>query len=996
MDLVRTLALRIVNLSMDRTLHHGFGRWISEHQFAFRRDLVRRWLAPTDEYHITFVDVLLAKFAPALSRPAGLGRIETEIRPDDPLADEGLALADRATGLPVSGPVEVAPPAAPGAPPEPTLVAHFEAQVALAPDAVALVYEGGSLSYAQLDEAANRLAHHLIGRGVGPEDLVGIALGRSVEMFVAVLGALKAGAGYLPLDPTIPRQRLQFMIEDAAPACILSAAGWAGSLGDAASVVLLDDPAVAASLRAQPGTAPVDGERRAPLGARNVAYIVYTSGSTGTPKGVVTTHANVVSLAWRPDYAPLAAGQAVLQFAPLAFDAATFEIWGALLNGARLVVAPPGLDLDRLTATILDNQVDTLWLTASLFRQVAETHPQMFGRLRRLLIGGEALPVVAVRKVMARYPALNIVNGYGPTETTTFACTRLITRADAESDAIPIGAPLRGLRAYVLDAAMSPAPAGTEGELFIAGDGVARGYLNRDDLTSARFLPCPFEGPGARMYRTGDLVRWRPDGALDFLGRADQQVKIRGFRIEPGEIETALLSVDGIGQAAVAPWRIGEETRLAAYLVACPGRTVPDIATLRSALSIRLPDYMLPAAFITLDALPLTANGKLDHKALPPPQRGSGQDMDRPEGEVERRLAELFCRCLDLESVGATDNFFELGGDSLLGLRLALEIETALGRKVSLGVLFAAPTVRQLAQALDHAEAEPAQISVVPLHTNGSRAPVFIVHWIEREFARHLAIDRPVYGLSFGLSGATADYRPLHPDSIEDLAAHYIQEMRSVQPSGPYHLVGHSVGGLVAYEMAQQLTVERQPVALLALLDVRAPEAPARPEGLPLKRQLETLLRTPIPRLFRRATEFFHTWLVMIQPVNQRLLISPTTSVAHRIQLAVLLMRKYRPKPYDGYFHFFKANAGTPGLRSGLPPRLELGWLELARGGLEIHEIAASHEEMVKGPFAAEIGSTIEEALKREGPGQRPPGPSSSSEAAGAFHPIEEGGSVRD
>ena len=474
--------------------------------------------------------------------------------------------------------------------------------------------EDRQLTYAELDAAANRLAHRLIAQRIGPESLVGIALDRSNEMVIVLLAILKAGAAYLPLDPEYPTQRIQFMLRDSDARLLLTTSKIAKRLklggeeskdANVVPLLFIDDIGVKADLAIRPSTAPTNADRTTQLSPANLAYVIYTSGSTGQPKGVATTHANVVALAWRPKYAPLDAGRTVLQLAPVSFDAATFEIWGALLNGARLVLAPSGsLDLDRIARTISRHEVDTLWLTAGLFRQVVETHPHLLAGVKRLLAGGDVLPIATVRRVRELYPALTLINGYGPTETTTFACTRLITGEDLDAERIPIGSPISNTRVYVLDEHLSPVPIGVAGELYISGAGLARGYLNRPDLTAERFVPCPFGSPDERMYRTGDIARWLPDGMLDFVGRADSQVKIRGYRIEPGEIETVLAGIDGVAQAVVAPREIAGDTRLVAYLVARPGATIPPAGELRVALAARLPDYMVPAAFVSIGRAP--------------------------------------------------------------------------------------------------------------------------------------------------------------------------------------------------------------------------------------------------------------------------------------------------------------------------------------------------------------------------------------------------------
>jgi amino acid adenylation domain-containing protein len=465
------------------------------------------------------------------------------------------------------------------------LPALFEAQAARTSDAIALIFDDRQLTYANLDAAANRLAHHLIGLRIGPVSLVGIALERSIEMVVALLAIFKAGAAYLPLDPQYPAQRLQFMLKDSNAKLVLTTSKMAERLkldGDeskdanVAPLLLIDAPAVKADLATRPDTAPTNADRTTHLSLANLAYVIYTWGSTGQPKGVATTHANVGALARLPKYAPLGPGQAVLQFAPVAFDAATFEIWGALLNGARLVLAPVGpLDLERIAQTISQHDIDTLWLTAGLFRQVVETHPHLLAGVTRLLAGGDVLPIATVRRVKEQHRGLTLINGYGPTETTTFACTRLITSQDLDAERIPIGSPIANTRAYILDGCLSPVPVGVLGELYIGGVGLARGYLGRPGLTAERFIACQFGPPGERMYRTGDLARWRPDGALDFLGRARQPDQDPRFPHRTRRDRGRADGIDGVAQAVVVPREIAGETRLVAYLVAKPGAALP-------------------------------------------------------------------------------------------------------------------------------------------------------------------------------------------------------------------------------------------------------------------------------------------------------------------------------------------------------------------------------------------------------------------------------------
>ncbi|MFH0134905.1 amino acid adenylation domain-containing protein [Variovorax sp. VaC1] len=521
---------------------------------------------------------------------------------------------------------------------------------------------------------------------------------------VSLLAILKAGAAYVPLDVDYPRDRLAFMLQDAAPVCMISNRATAAMLPQATPTLCLDEPALIAQLASAPLANPSDHDRVRPLRPANPAYVIYTSGSTGRPKGVITTQRNVGNLAFDPRWQD--AGRAtVLQHSPHTFDASTFELWMPLLRGGRVVLAPAqALDTRILRRLVSQEQVTTLWLTAGLFHLFAEEDPSCFTGLQHLLAGGDVLQPSAIRKVLGHCPSLVVTNGYGPTETTTFAALHSLREPEPDDRNVPIGSPLGNTQTYVLDALLRPVPAGVTGELYIAGAGLARGYLNRAGLSAERFVANPFGPPGSRMYRSGDLARWRTDGVLDFLGRADQQVKIRGFRIELGEIEAALSRQPGVAQAAVIA---REDTpghkQLVGYVVADAGQSI-DTAGMRRALSDDLPDHMVPAALVVLDTLPLTPNGKLDRKALPAPDF-TPRSIRAPRTPQEQTLATLFAEVLRLPQVGIDDNFFDLGGHSLLATKLVSRVRSVLAIELAIRTLFEAPSVAQLAHRLGEAQA---------------------------------------------------------------------------------------------------------------------------------------------------------------------------------------------------------------------------------------------------------------------------------------------------
>jgi amino acid adenylation domain-containing protein len=705
----------------------------------------------------------------------------------------------------------------------------IEQQVERTPETVAVTFGDSALTYSELNARANQVARRIGELGVGPDSLVGICVERSLEMVVGLIGILKAGAAYVPIDPEYPRDRIEFMLSDVSPAVVLTQCRLVSTLpAHPGHVLCLDDP---------------DGEAtkpsRANLGVQvppsALAYGIFTSGSTGKPKCALNTHAGIVNLVrWMQQTYPLVSDDCVLQKTPFSFDVSTTEFFWPLAVGARLAIAQPGghRDPDYLVRTMIEEAVTTVDFVPSMLQAfAAEEGLERCTSLRRIIAAGEALPPDVQDRCLARLGA-ELHNLYGPTEAAVYATYWECHRGDRT---VPIGRPLGNMQTYILDRRGGPVPAGVAGELYIGGVGLARGYLRRPELTAEKFvrdgLGC---GLGARLYRTGDLTRFRADGTIEYLGRIDHQVKVRGFRIELGEIEAALCEQTSVREAVVVA---REDTpgnkQLVAYLV--PGGQSPDIDAIRSSLRTKLPDYMVPSAFVALDALPLNPNGKVDRKALPAPSAApeQGDSLVAPRDALELQVASIWEDVLRLPSISVTSNFFELGGHSLLAVRLVSRLKQHFQFSLPVATVFSAPTVRQMSDVLRDQRLTQSHRQMVPLRIIGSTRPLFIVHSITAEvfslvpLAKALSTDLPVY--AFQSRGLESQEDPL--ESLEDMARAYIAELRTIQPRGPYRLSGHSLGGVIAFEMAQQLQRQGEQIELLALFDSFLDEAHDRREA---------------------------------------------------------------------------------------------------------------------------------------------------------------------
>jgi amino acid adenylation domain-containing protein len=581
-----------------------------------------------------------------------------------------------------------------------TLPALFAAQAARTPDAPAVVFGGETLTYAELDARATRLARGLRSLGAGPGAHVALPAERSAELVVSIVGIAKAGAAYVPLDTANPPARLAFLLDDAAPVALV--------VPDEVPEALADFRGPVVSLRELSADADSDDRDLGDVGlaATDPACLVYTSGSTGRPKAVLSTHRAIVRVAVAGGVPGVEAPKAVLQFAPLTFDVGSWEVWTALVNGGRVEVMAPGVPaIEELGSFVRARGIDTLWLTAGVFTRVAETHPRLFSAVRQVLTGGDVVPVPAARRALAANPELVLVDCYGPTETGIFATTHRVTEDDLTRASIPVGSTLPNTRVHVIDTNLNPVAVGVPGEVYVGGDAVSAGYWRRAAMTAECFVPDPFsERPGARMYRTGDRGRWLAEGALEFLGRGDWQVKVRGFRVEPDEVAAALRELPGVRDACVAARTdAAGETVLAAYVVAADPEAA-DAEALRAALRARVPDYMVPAAWVFVDALPLGPTGKVDRRALPALDESSRAAVAAhvpPRTETEVALAEVWKMVLGAARVGASDDFFALGGHSLRATSVVTAVRERMEVEIPIRAVFETPVLADLAARID-------------------------------------------------------------------------------------------------------------------------------------------------------------------------------------------------------------------------------------------------------------------------------------------------------
>ena len=855
----------------------------------------------------------------------------------------------------------------------------FERQAGRTPEAVAISCDAGVTTYAELEVWANRLAHRLQKMGAGPGRHVGLFFRRSPETIVSILGVLKAGAAYVPLDPASPADRLRTILDDTRPCAIVTRR----ALREEIPALRIPIVCVEDTDSSEPSSPPTSG-----VCEDDLAYIMYTSGSTGRPKGVMIEHRAIANtIQWRDRDVPVRAGDVVLNNLPYTFDPSVALIFPALGAGARMVLAEPGEEYDphRLLERVIDQGVTILEVPPVVLRvMLDDTLMRECRSLRWICCGGEAMPPELPRRLFEILD-VELYNLYGPTEAsvdaTGWACQRGGPRW-----VVPIGRPIANVRTYILDRDGQPVAPGVPGELFLGGAGLARGYWNDPALTAERFVPDPFGG--GRLYRTGDRCRWLSDGQIEFLGRLDHQVKVRGFRIETGEVELALISHPGVREAVVTVHP--GSARLVAYLI---GEGI-SADGLRRHLKERLPEYMIPSAFVVLDAFPRTPSGKVDRRALPPPP-ADRPALDRaciaPRTPLEEALADLWREVLRVERVGVDDNFFELGGNSIDGAVLINRLQERVGHRVSVIALFDAPTIAGLAHYLGEACPEvirerfgvgsiatsgravgqdrpaPRELLVL-LQPEGSGVPWFFVHppggivVCYQAMARHLGRDRPMYGIrSRGLHGE-ADL----PARFEEMAAEYIEAIREVQPIGPYRLGGWSAGGLIAVEMAQQLRARGESIEVLALLDTTAEtaddsewsEKPGMEYGLDLS--LEELARLgpdeQLPYLWDHARRLGLIESGVPMELAQQVLDDLKRIFHHHM----VLTDRYVLRPYPGRVDLFRPMEAPVAV--AVPP--DRGWGRWA-AEVVVHPVSGQHHSMVREPHVRELARALDQESSR-------------------------------
>jgi nonribosomal peptide synthetase DhbF len=843
--------------------------------------------------------------------------------------------------------------------PDATIPELFAAQAARTPDAPAVEDENQTLTFRQLNSRASALAAELRAQGAGLETIIAVALPRSAALVTALLAIVKTGSAYLPIDPNYSSERTAGILADAAPRLLITDTATAARLPDTDVALLILDAVGANGIGAEADEGEPDQPRLRP---DNLAYVMYTSGSTGRPKAVAVTHRGLINMAlnhWPEEHAR----DRISVTASPGFDGSVSETWPALLRGGTLVVWGGHADMAALRHLIARRGVTSMFMPTALFHQLVEDDSDCLHQLELLETAGDVLSPVAVSRFRTAHPQLAVMNAYGPTENTVWATSYYLpTTNEVDGASVPIGAPLGNVRVFVLDAGLRPVPVGVAGELYIAGAGVARGYRGRVGLTAARFVACPFGQAGARMYRTGDVARWTARGVLEYVGRVDDQVKIRGFRVEPGEVEAALAAHPMVAQAVVtahAGAGVGEK-QLVGYVV-LKAHTGTDTGNgaggtelavqLRRFAADRLPEFMVPAVVMMLEALPLTVNGKVDRRALPVPEFVSAVAYRAPRNPREGVLAGLFAEVLKLPRVGIDDGFFDLGGHSLSATRLVARIRAELGVEVPIRAVFDAPTVCELAEWLSQEhESDVADpfATVLPLRVEGTKPPVWCVHpaggvaWGYRGLTKHLD-DRPIYGLQARGVDGTTPFAASIPAMVDD----YLEQIFTVQPEGPFYLMGWSFGGVVAHAMAVELTRRGHDVPLLGLI---ASVPRYKDDPVLMTEFLEADTRKLISAWAKERYD------VSIDDPEYKSLADTVIALTRN---SVETLQDFLSPVYEGHSLLFIPTIDEP--RS--PEEYIAAWTPHLQGTVSIHKIQTRHSDMDMPEPMAVMGEVLEREL---------------------------------
>jgi amino acid adenylation domain-containing protein len=845
----------------------------------------------------------------------------------------------------------------------------FERQAEQTPDARAVTFEGRHLTYGELNRRANQVSHCLKALGAGPDVPIGLFLERSPEMLVGILGILKTGAAYVPMDPEYPKERLGYILQDSQAPIVVTQKSLVGNLPDfvGRSICLDTDWADIAREREENPLS-----HAAP---KNLAYVLFTSGSTGRPKGVALEHHSAVTFVqWASRVFTPQELSGVLFSTSVCFDLSIFEMFVTLNAGGTIIIAPNALHLPSLSAK---NAVTLINTVPSAMTELLHMGA-VPSSLKVVNLAGEALSDALVEQIYAQTKVEKVYNLYGPTEATTYSTYTLVPRGYP----VTIGRPIANTQVYILDTHRNLVPRGVLGELYLAGEGLARGYYGRPDLTNERFVPNPFDAqPGARMYRTGDLCRWLPDKSIQYLGRLDHQIKLRGFRIELGEVEATLDRYPGIRQSLVmAREDQPGHQRLVAYVVPEAGTTL-QMEELRLHIKKSLPEFMLPSSIVVLEAFPLSPNGKIDRKSLPSPDEQSlepARDYMAPQDPLEQVLTHLWAKVLRVGRVGLHDNFFDLGGHSLLAVRIIVEIEKLYKKRLPLATLLQMPTVGDLASVLRKEQWVPSWSSLVPIRPGGSRPPLFLFHSHGGNVLEYYPLvdlldsDQPVYALQAkGLDGSILKNR-----SLEEMVTGYLEEIRTLQPQGPYYIGGFCFGGLSALEAANQLSTCGEEVALVAMIQTVHPgltTSLSNISGFPAwwdrvkKRwdlERENVANRGFSHIQDRMRRSFDTLTARSAIASDNLIGNNRQSHSSRSMAYILEMLsiehdkaydRYQPKAYQGNAVLFR----TEKQLSGLTAHRSLGWEELLGGKLEICNVPGHQQNVLADPNVSRLAEEL-------------------------------------